>query len=255
MKRWLMLLPFMPSFVSCSHAEPAATGASEPAAPVQVAAAAPRGFRANWAGVPEGAPPPDFVDVRQDGHAYPWLYDGGWRVSHRGGSSVLEVPLALTVPREPLSFRRFDGKAFGANGALPMRYRIVATARSLGGSTRFNGYGEVAIQALYRSPVTYVEVLQTDGHLYLWEAREAPPMQGKGWKQLAKVPNPTRVGEWVTFGAEVDRHTGRITALLDGKAVASATSSLITSTQPARFTIRTTGNKEEWRELEVREMP
>ncbi|MOA29547.1 hypothetical protein D3C78_1505680 [compost metagenome] len=105
------------------------------------------------------------------------------------------------------------------------------------------------------SPVTYVEVLQTHGHLFLWEAKDAPPMQGKGWKQLAKVPNPTRVGKWVHFGAEVDRHTGRITALLDGKPVASATSSLIRAEQPARFTLRATGNKEEWRDLEVRELP
>ncbi|MFN3432231.1 MAG: hypothetical protein ACK46X_20060 [Candidatus Sericytochromatia bacterium] len=266
MKRALVGLMVAATFAACAKAQgPQAPplmeaggggggSGAEAATPVRIAAAM-RAFRADWAAVAEGAPPPHFVDVRREGHSQSWLYDGGWRIARRDGRAILEVPFALTVPREPLSFRRYTGTAFGPNGALPARYRIEAEARSLGGSTRFGGYGEVAIQAFYVSPVTYVEVLQTDKHLYLWEAREAPPMQGKGWRQIAKVDRPARVGEWVRFGAEVDRRAGTITALIDGKAVATGRSGVISGAGPAAFTIRATGNKEEWRSLEVRELP
>lgn len=253
MGRLWMLLGLAPAFVACTHTEASAPG--EGATRVAVAGTQPRKLHLDWHDAPVGSPPAHFVDVRRDGHKQAWLYGGGWRAARHGQVSVLEVPFALKEPREPLSFLRYDGTAFGPGGALPMRYRIEAEARSLGGSTRFNGYGEVAIQAVYVSPVTYVEVLQTDQHLMLWEARNAPPMQGKGWRQLAKVSNPTAVGEWVRFGAEVDRHTGRITAYLDGKPVASAHSSLLSASQRARFTLRATGNKEEWRPLTVRELP
>jgi hypothetical protein len=257
MKRFWIVLGLVPAFVSCSHSEATVTdGGAQAPTPVAVAGVSTsRALRLSWADAPAGAPPAQLVDVRADGHSYPWLYDGGWRVASSGGSAVLSVPFALTVPREPLSFRRYDGNAFGPGGTLPMRYRIEAEARSLGGSTRFNGYGEVAVQVAYLSPVSYVEVLQTDQHLMLWEARNAPPMQGKGWRQLAKVPNPRAVGAWVRFGAEVDRHSGRITAYLDGKPVASAQSSLLAANQRTRFTLRATGNKEEWRWVTVNELP
>jgi hypothetical protein len=100
-----------------------------------------------------------------------------------------------------------------------------------------------------------VEVLQTDQHLCLWEARNAPPMQGKGWRLLARAAHRVKVGSWVAFGAEVDRGTGEIVALLGGKAVLRARSALIKPTGTARLTIRATGNREQWRWLEVREKP
>lgn len=263
-RAWIML-GLAPAFVSCAHSErapavatvgdAAAHASASAATPVAVAAAQPRTLRLSWADAPEGQPPAQLVDVRRDGHSHPWLYDGGWRVAKSGGAAVLSVPFALTEPREPLSFRRYDGTAFGPGGALPMRYRIEAEARSLGGSTRFNGYGEVAVQVAYFSPVSYVEVLQTDQHLMLWEARNAPPMQGKGWRQLAKIPNATSVGDWVRFGAEVDRHSGRITAYLDGKPVGRAQSSMLSAGQTPRFTLRATGNKEEWRWVTVTALP
>jgi hypothetical protein len=64
------------------------------------------GYRSNFAATPEGQCPGEFVDVRRDGHAQWWLYDGAWRVSRHGGEAVLEVPFALQKPTEPLSFRR-----------------------------------------------------------------------------------------------------------------------------------------------------
>ncbi len=240
---------------------PAADGfmqADAIAAPSEAPAAPPPGRRAylsDWRDVPAGQAPPELVDVRADGHARTWLYDGGWRVAHRDGTPVLEVPFALTTPVEPLSFRRWNGNTFGPDGMLPRRYRVEADARSLGGSKRFNGYGELAIQAFYLDPENYVEVLQTDRALLLWQAKDAPPMQGRGWRQLARLDHPTKAGEWLRFGAEVDRDAGEITALLDGRAVLRARASLITAASPGRLTIRATGNKEEWRRLAIIDLP
>lgn len=213
-----------------------------------------RVYRSNWAQLPAGSEPPEFVDVRSDGHAYSWLYGGGWRIAHYGRDTVYEVPKPLRNPVEPLTFRRYRGDAFGANGALPRRYRVEAEARSLGGAVRFNGYGELAMQVLYLSPTTYVEVLQTDQALLLWEATDAAPMQGKGWNQLARVPHGSKVGDWVRFGAEVDRDLGTVSALLDGKPVATARSALLQGPKPGALTLRATGNREEWRWVEVREL-
>ncbi len=211
-------------------------------------------YRSDWARLPAGSEPAEFVDVRAEGHAHPWLYAGGWRLAPRGRETVYEVPLALRNPTEPLTFRRYRGAVFGPDGALPRRYRVQAEARSMGGAFRFNGYGELAMQVLYRSPKTYVEVLQTDEALLIWEAVDAAPMQGRGWTQLARVPHRGKVGAWVKFGAEVDRDRGTITALLDGQPVAKAYSNLLKGDGRGALTLRATGNREEWRSVEVREL-
>ena len=213
-----------------------------------------RVYRSDWGRLPSGTEPPEFVDVRMDGHGASWLYGGGWRISRGAGGTVYEVPLPLRNPPEPLTFRRFRGDTFGPNGALPRRYRLEAEGRSLGGSTRFGGYGELAIQVHYRSPTTYVEVLQTDSALVVWEALNAPPMQGQGWTELARIPHRVPIGGWVRFGVEVDRDRGTITALLDGKPVATARSALLSGSAAGGFTLRATGNREEWRRVEVREI-
>lgn len=236
------------------HVDLAIDDASRDGMPLPAPAAAPlRAYRSDWSAVPDGQSPSEFVDVRADGHRQAWLYDGGWRVSRHGGRAVLEVPFALTEPYEPLSFRRYAGDAFG--GGLPRRYRIQAEARSLGGSMRFRGYGELAIQVFYVDPTHYVEVLQTDEHLLLWEADDAPPMQGKGWTRLGRIDHPAKTGDWVRFGAQVDRRSGEILALLDGRVVLRARSELLKRDTPASFTLRATGNREEWRWVTAEELP
>lgn len=218
--------------------------------PAALAAGA-RGYLSDWSGVPEGRTPAEFAPVTG---SYPWLYDGGWRIERQDGQVILSVPFAKTEPPEPLSFRRYAGDAFGPDGALPSRYRVEAEAASLGGSLRFGGYGELAIQACYLSPVRYVEVLQTDRELVVWEATDAPPGTGAGWKALARVPHSMAAGEWMRFGAEVDRGRGTFTALLEGKPVATVRSALLNEASPASFTLRATGNREAWRWVTVREV-
>lgn len=219
----------------------------------EVAAPAGRVYRSDWSRLSAGSEPPEFVDVRQDGHRWPWLYGGDWQISRGAWGVVYEVPKALRTPPEPLTFRRYRGDVFGADGVLPRRFRLEAEGRSLGGSTRFGGYGELALQVHYLSPTTYVEVLQTDAALVVWEARNAPPMQGSGWTELARVPHRASPGAWVRFGAEVDRDAGVITAILDGKEVARAQSELLKGPEAGRFTLRATGNREEWKRIEVQE--
>lgn len=214
-----------------------------------------RHFVADWSRVPDGQTPSDWVDVQEDGHDHPWLYDGGWQVRRVDGVPRLVVPNANTQLQEPLSFRRYNGAAFGAGGQLPERYRVVLEGRSLGGAARFNGYGELASQVFYLTPTSYVEVLQTDQNLFIWQADNAPPMQGSGWQQLARVPNPVKEGDWVRFGAEVDTRAGTVVALLDGQPVASASPSLMAQGRAPRLTLRATGNREEWRVVELHELP
>lgn len=277
MRQWWLVVGLVPTLTACTRMEAAAPAlvipspapgpggsalaspVAAPRVPVQVAGAplvpGTRAYRSDWRGVPAGQAPPEFIDVQRDGHQRSWLYDGGWRVSHGGGEALLEVPFALTEPREPLTFRRYAGSAFGPDGALPTRYRVEAEARSLGGSLRFAGYGELAIQAFYLDPENYVEVLQTDQALLLWQAQDAPPMQGRGWKQLGRLAHPVKVGTWIRLGAEVDRASGEFVGLLDGRVVLRARPSLLKPDAPARLTIRATGNKEEWRSLEIIELP
>lgn len=214
-----------------------------------------RHFVADWRRVPDGHAPSDWVDLQEDGHDYPWLYDGGWQVRRDNDVPHLLVPNANTTMPEPLSFRRFNGGAFGVAGRLPDRYRVVLEGRSLGGAERFNGYGELAGQVFYLTPTSYVEVLQTDENFYIWQADNAPPMQGAGWQQVAKVPHPVKVGEWVRFGAEVDTRKGRIVALLNDRPVATASPSLMAQGREPKLTVRATGNREEWRVVEIHELP
>lgn len=214
-----------------------------------------RQFVADWRRIPDGQAPSDWVDLQEDGHDYPWLYDGGWQVRRRDGVPHLLVPKANTRLPEPLSFRRYNGAAFGINGELPSHYRVVLEGRSLGGATRFNGYGELACQVFYLTPTSYVEVLQTDESFFIWQADAAAPMQGAGWQMVAKVPHPVRVGEWVRFGAEVDTKAGSIVALLDDVPVATASPSLMAQGREPRLTLRATGNQEEWRVVEIHELP
>lgn len=230
---------------------------SEATPPSRAAEASPdagRTYRSNWAGLPAGSEPEEFVDVRQEGHQASWLYGGGWRIGKYGRETVYEVPQALRNPAEPLTFRRYRGEAFGPDGALPRKYRVEAEARSMGGAVRFNGYGELAMQVYYVSPTTYVEVLQTESAFLLWEAVSAPPMQASGWTQLARVPRGAKVGQWVRFGAEIDRDKGTITALLDGEPVATARAGLLKGPGPGRMTLRATGNREEWRWVTIQEL-
>lgn len=210
-------------------------------------------YRSDWSTVPDGAAPPEFVGVTSG--AYPWLYDGGWRIDRQAGVPVLVVPFNRTDPPEPLTFRRFAGDTFGPDGALPAHYRVSLVGASLGGSSRFDGYGELACEVAYLSPVRYVEVLQTDAALDVWEADDAPPMQGKGWHLLASLPHPAVIGQWVAFGAEVDNRSGTVTATLDGQPVATVHPTLLPSGTPLHFTLRATGNREEWRSLEVEQLP
>lgn len=247
MGRLAMALGFM-AIWSCSR--PEASGGPDRLRPRDV-----RHFVADWRRVPDGRDPSDWVDVQEDGHDAPWLYDGGWHVRRQDGIPHLVVPVANTALPEPLTFRRYNGGAFGVSGNLPDRYRVVLEGRSLGGAVRFGGYGELASQVFYLSPVSYVEVLQTDEALFIWQADKAPPMQGEGWQQLARVPNPVRPGEWVRFGAEVDTRSGTIVALLDDVPVATARPSLMRPDAEPRLTLRATGNREEWRAVEIHELP
>lgn len=205
-------------------------------------------YRSSWESVPAGKEPAEWRDVQADGFRYPWLYDGAWRVVRRNGTAVYQVPEPLTQPSEPLTFRRYQG-------ALSPRYRVMLEGRSLGGAVRFDGYGELAAQVYYLSPTSYVEVLQTNRHLMLWQANEAAPMQGSGWSLLAQIENPVKIGEWVRFGAEVDTRSGTVTAYLGDTPVATASASLIAADRPGGLTLRATGNREEWREVAITALP
>ncbi|MNL74224.1 hypothetical protein D3C87_1998220 [compost metagenome] len=100
-----------------------------------------------------------------------------------------------------------------------------------------------------------MEILQTDRHLMIWQAVDAPPMQGKGWTLLAQVENPVKIGEWVRFGAEVDTRTGLVTAYLGERPVATASAPLISRDRLNGLTIRATGNREDWRDITIHALP
>lgn len=209
----------------------------------------PRCYRTEWQKVEPGKEPSDFRDVLEEGYPFPWLYAGEWEVDAAGCYRLLEPNVRM---EEPLSFRRYCGKAFGPNGLLPSRYRVEARGRSLGGARRFNGYGELAIQVYFIDPTHYVEVLQTDQHLRVWLADGAQPGSGDGWHLLANFEHPVTAGRWITFGAVVNIPLRTITPLLDGKALGTVEVPFLRPI-PHGLTIRATGNREDWAWLRIEE--
>lgn len=210
-------------------------------------------FEASWHGLPPGTRPREFALVSSPD--YPWLYDGGWQITHpASGPPVLEVPCARVDLAEPLTFLRYRGTAFGRPGTLPPRYRLRATARSMGGARRFAGFGEVAIQVAYFSPVSYVEVLQTDRDFMIWQADGAAPMQGAGWQLLASTPHAMRIGDWFSFEAVIDRAAGTVEAQASASAHILASSSLLARAPAPGLTLRATGNREQFRSLTLEEL-
>lgn len=228
-----------------------ATAAPDPA---PTATAPPRtwnqqGYRSDWTNIPAGQLPLDYVTAQQEGFNHPWMYEANWQIRQGGEGPILA---AITTSRafEPLSFLRYRGRAFGADGALPSRYRIDAEARSLGGANRYQGYGELALLAFYIDPTHYIEAVQNDEQLSLWEANDAEPNDSTGWRQLATYTRGAQIGEWVTFGVGIDLAQGRAWLISNGQPVASATSDLLRGST-GRFALRATGNRLEWRWITV----
>jgi hypothetical protein len=236
---WILLF-----LVACGRAE----GSSRfPKTPLPVRP--PRdAYLSEWEHLTPGAEPSEFEDVSRH-YTYPWLYAGEWEIT-RSGFGVTD---AMTELEEPLTFRRYRGNAFGKNGRLPSCYRVEAKGRSLGGARRFNGFGELAIQVYFLDPTHYVEVLQTDKDLCLWLADGAQPGSGNGWQLLARLGNPTPIGDWVCLGAEVDIPKKQVTVLLDGKPLEAVNVSFLRPL-PHGLTLRATGNMEEWSWLSIRNL-
>lgn len=240
---WLAIL-----LVSCTNID-GSTHPIKPPAPPVVRQEIGR-YHSQWEQLKPGECPLEFTDVRLEGHSFPWLYDGNWQIIEEKGKCLLRVPNALTAPEEPLTFRRYIGNAFGPLGLLPLRYRVEAKGRSLGGAKRFNGFGELAIQVFYLDPTHYVEVLHTDQHLRVWLADGAEPGSGEGWFLLGQVDHPTPIGTWITFGAEVDIPAGTVRLLLDGKIVGIIDVPYLDPV-PHSLTLRATGNREDWAWLKI----
>ncbi len=210
-------------------------------------------YVSSWETHPAGVEPAEWRDVSSGAPRYPWLYAGDWAIARPPGEAPHYAVSAYTGDHpEPLTFRRFAGSVFGPDGVLPKRFRFDAVARSTGGSRRFGGVGELAVQALYVDPTHYLEIMQVDTHFKVWWADGAEPQQSKGWRLLGQWARPYRIGEWLTFGADVDLDGGKLGVWIDGRKAGEVDIPAAMRKVSPRLTIRATGNGEEWRSIAIR---
>jgi hypothetical protein len=185
-------------------------------------------YESDFAAVTVGRYPAEWVDVLRDLDGKPsWLYPGRWYVDMAPGGrfeGTLTLRQVETAPQPYFTMRRYAGQAFGSSdGALPEQYSV--TARIQAGNSPYykSPVGEVALLLYYRDPGNYVQLVMERGHVALYEAIDARPLQSSGWKGYVWYPVITEVGDTHILGARVDAANGRVTPVIDGQAQGAVT--------------------------------
>ncbi|MBU6428731.1 MAG: hypothetical protein KGR26_06975 [Cyanobacteria bacterium REEB65] len=209
-------------------------------------------FSEGWDEFQPGAQPSDWVDVRQDGYDYPWLYPGQWSIASIGGFHAFEQTEEQAQPA--LSFRRYSGKAFQTPaGELPIRYRADVWLAAFG-SPSYPPIGDQGVPLYYLDPTHYLEVLLKPHAFEAWQCAGGEPDHGAGWKKLFSQPLDTAAGEQRQLGMIVDASAGTAQFLLDGQLVATASSPIV---RPIThyLALRSAGNTVAYYEVRARSMP
>lgn len=197
------------------------------------------GLSENFQSYALGARPGQWKDVRDDGYNYPWLVPANWMVADNNGSKrFMHDNLSNTAN---LSFRRYTGSAFGANGVMPAHYYASVDVTPIRSYT-YSPTGDQGTQHFYLNPTTYLEVLLKPNYQEVWAANDAAPFQGKGWQRLAYRTVNNSVNRTYNLAAEVNTATRQFKAYVDGQLLTSLTHPMLGTTQPHYFTLRGTGN-------------
>lgn len=206
--------------------------AGAPAAPNAPASTS---YFQDFASVPDGQTPPDWLNVAAAGlAAYPWLVPGSWAVGTMDdGRHMLEqrgTNWAWFDGAPPLSFMRFDSPCFGrAAHGLPDRYTVDVGLAVMSCDSRDPYYpiGDTGVQVYYLDPTHYCEMVWRPTTIDLWECNGGEPTRYAGWTLLHRFSNVARSHEWLNVHVKVDtiRHTLR--ASLPGGGEVEVLSSLL----------------------------
>jgi hypothetical protein len=192
----------------------------------------------NFEGVALGAEPSDFIDPRDEGYSYEWLVDAPWRIaSHNGSKQFMHDGLSNYAN---LSFRRYKGNAFGANGVMPTRYFTEVEVTPIKSYT-YNPTGDQGTQQYYLNPTNYVELVIKPNLFEAWVANNAQPFTGAGWQRLYYQNLNTAGGQTRKIGTEIDTEAHTMKIYLDGAYVATITTSKLDN-RAHYFALRGTGN-------------
>lgn len=197
----------------------------------------------------------DLVDPSTEGEVPAWVYPGNWRVvEEEGGNHVL---LHDDMREKPgVSFRVYRGKALGTpDGALPAAYDAAVTMHLRGSKYNYPPTGDQGVQFFYQGPGTYLEVVVKPNLVEIWQADHAEPKSMAGWQRLWHQPMNTVEGDRRRIGARVDRRAGTFTATLDGKDLATVSSTLLAGDRPAWVALRGIGNVVSFDDLAVTPLP
>ncbi|MDB5101841.1 MAG: mycodextranase [Cyanobacteria bacterium RYN_339] len=189
-------------------------------------------------GVPLGSAPSTFVDPLDEGFAFSWMPRVRWHVENQGGSKQFLHDGLNT--QAVLSFRRYRGTAFGANGVLPARYFAQVAVTPLKTLT-LPPTGDQGTQVYYLNPTHYVEVLIKPTLFEVWQCNNGQPFSSAGWSRLYFTSSTTASGQRRVLGATVNTGTHQLTAFLDGVQKTTLTAALIQAT-PHWLALRGTGN-------------
>jgi hypothetical protein len=189
-------------------------------------------------GVPVGTAPSTFVDPLDEGFFFTWMPRVRWHVEVLNGSKQF-IHDGLNA-RALLSFRRYRGTAFGANGVMPQRYFAQVAVTPIKSQT-LAPTGDQGTQVYYLDPTHYLEVLIKPTMFEVWQCNGGQPFTSLGWTRLFFTPTTTAANQTRTLGATVDTAAHQLTAFLDGVQKSTVTSTLLTS-QTHWLALRGTGN-------------
>jgi|GEM_PF-1444455 hypothetical protein len=213
-------------------------------------------YQSNWNAFPAGGTPDDWIDPERDGYHYPWLYPGNWHiVASPDNPAIQYYEQSQQLPQPALTFRRYDGMAFGQdNGLLPVYYHVDVTMRPIQSKYFFAPVGEAAVQVYYLDPTHYVEIDVRNTQVMLWEDDGGFPGQANNWILYWSQPLQTHPGQNRRVGADVDTVHHLITIYIEGHAVAMLNLPFI-STRPHWVALRAAGQWIDYASVRIQELP
>jgi len=251
-----LLLALMPMAQAASS--PVATKTpvvrSTPKAKATAKRAAPA-YQDNWNTLPIGGTPDDWLDPERDGFHYSWLYAGNWHiVASPNNPAIHFYEQSQQLPQPALSFRRYDGMAFGQNnGLLPPDYHMDVTFRPIASKYFYAPVGEAAVQVYYLDPTHYIEIDVRNTQLLIWEDDGGFPGQSDNWILYWTTALRTRPSQDRRVGADVDTVHHLLTVFVEGRAVKTLNLPFI-SNRPHWVALRAAGQWIDYENVSIQQL-
>jgi hypothetical protein len=212
-------------------------------------------YQSDWNALPVGSTPNDWIDPERDGYHYSWLYPGNWHIVPSPTNPVVQYyEQSQQRPQPALTFRRYDGMAFGqSNGDLPAVYHFDVTFRPIQSTYFFAPVGEAAVQVYYLDPTHYIEIDVRNTQVLLWEDDGGFPGQASNWILYWTDSLRTYPGQDRRVGADVDTLHHLLTVSIEGRAVTTLNLPFITN-RPHWVALRAAGQWLDYETVRIQEL-